>query len=104
MQVDRNLVIFAVQERLYSVSSRYLSYSFLYYMGVDVAFVLTSFKDDDHFLDFQDRGIPTIGFDGGHNTATYTYGLPGGLNSSTVLIYTRVLVGLLAEVQRGHKF
>lgn len=73
-------------------------------MGVDVAFVLTSFKDDDHFLDFQDRGIPTIGFDGGHNISTYTYGLPGGLNSSTVLIYTRVLSGLLAEIKKGHKF
>lgn len=104
MQVSRNLVLFAVQEHMYILRSRYLSYNFLYFMGCDVAFIFTSFEDEDHYLDFKDKGIPTIGFDGGHHTNVYTYGLPGGLNSSTVLVYARVMAGLLNDIRKGHWF
>jgi hypothetical protein len=100
--VSRELVIFVVQETVYVLRSRYLSYNFLYFLGCDVAFVFTSFEDEDHYLDFKDKGVPTIGFDGGHHSSIYTYGLPGGLNSSTVLVYARVLAGLINEIRQGH--
>ena len=102
MQVARQVTVFSVQGTLYILKSRYLSYSFLYFMGCDVAVVFTSFSDEDHFLDFKDKGIPTIGFDGGHNTGVYTYGLPGGLNDATILLYARTLVGLIQNVGYKH--
>ena len=64
---------------------------------------MSSFRDDGRYLDFQDKGIPTIGFDDGTVNA-YTYGFPGGTGYITVLTYLRVLVVVLAEVRIGHKF
>ena len=69
MQINRSLVVFSVQENLYMLRSRFISYNFLYFLGCDIAFVFTSFSDEDRFLDFKDKGIPTIGFDGGHHSS-----------------------------------
>lgn len=50
-------------------------------------------------MDFKNHGIPTIGFDGG-DVISYTYGLPGGTASvSTVLVYSRILTLLIADIR-----
>lgn len=103
IQLDRQTIVFCTADFCYGVHSRYISYKFLYYIGCDVAFVMSSFRDDGRYLDFQDKGIPTIGFDDGTVNA-YTYGFPGGTGYITVLTYLRVLVVVLAEVRIGHKF
>lgn len=101
--MDRRCAVFCSSDICYAVYSRYISYRLLYLIGCDVAFVLSSFNDDGRYLEFQGRGIPTIGFDDGDVNA-YTYGFPGGTNYLTTLTYLRVLVGLLSEVRVGHVF
>lgn len=103
VELDRDAMLFCTRDRLYLVYSRFITYRFLYFIGCDVAFVLSSFGDKGHYLDFRDRGIPTIGFDDGSVWA-YTYGMPGGTSSSTMLIYMRVLTMFLAEIRCGHSF
>ncbi len=103
VQLDRATTVFSSGGFFYAVHSRYIAYKFLYFIGCDVAFIFSSFCDNDHYLDFRDKGIPTIGFDDGDVNA-YTYGLPGGVAATTLLIYARVLVTLLAEIRIGHRF
>lgn len=103
VQLDRATTVFSTGGFFYAVHSRYIAYKFLYFIGCDVAFVFSSFKDDDHYLDFRDKGIPTVGFDDG-DVGAYTYGMPGGTTSTALIIYVRVLVKLLAQIRLGHKF
>lgn len=103
VEIDRDAMLFSTADRLYLVYSRFITYRFLYFIGCDVAFVLSSHADGGHYLDFRDRGIPTIGFDDGSVWA-YTYGMPGGTSASTMLIYMRVLTMFLAEIRSSHSF
>jgi hypothetical protein len=104
VQLDRGTVAFWTNGCFYSVRSRFIAYKFLYFIGCDVAFVFSSYRDDGHYLDFKNHGIPTIGFDDGE-VLSYTYGLPGGTASvSTVLIYSRILTLLLADISRSSLF
>jgi len=99
VQLTRSTVAFWTNDCFYSVKSRFIAYKFLYFIGCDVAFVFSSYRDDGHYLDFKNHGTPTIGFDAG-DVISYTYGLPGGTASvPTVLVYSRILTLLIADIR-----
>lgn len=73
------------------------SYSFMNFIGVDVAFVLTSQSSNGRASSLTDRGIITIGFDGCLNPI-YAYSCPGTRSTRSALMYARFFNLLLCAI------
>lgn len=90
--ISNNGIILAVRGSM-------VTYSFLTYIGVDMAFVLSSQNSGGRAELITQRAVLTVGFDG-TDVWNYAYNLPGTRSTRSVILYARIFVMILAKLER----
>lgn len=80
-----------------AVKGSMAAYTFLSYIGIDVAFVLSSKSSGGKAELLTSRSILTIGFDG-TSVWTYAYNLPGTRNLKSAILYSRIFSIILTKI------
>ncbi len=94
--LDRTLGIISKEGMIYSVSGILACYTFVNFVGVDLAFVLTSKSSSGRATLLTRKSMLTVGFDG-HETPNYGYNMPGTRTLKSALMYSRMFTILLAR-------
>ena len=96
-RLDRNLAVISNNGQIISAAGMLATRMFMNFIGVDVAFVLSSKKDGGRASLLTKRSILTIGFDGSVNW-TYAFVLPGTKSTKTALLYSRIFNILISKL------
>lgn len=95
-RISRNLSIISKNGLIYSVKGILACYTFINFIGVDIAFVLSSRSSGGRAGMLTQKAILTIGFDGGEDWL-YAYNLPGTRTLRSVMLYARLFSILLGK-------
>lgn len=93
-QLDRLTSIVSKDGLICSVKGILSCYTFINFIGVDLAFILSSRSSGGRAAMLTQKSILTIGFDG-HEAWQYGYNLPGTRTLRSVLLYSRLFSLLL---------
>lgn len=74
---------------LMHIKSSMVVYTFLSYIGVDLAFVLSSRKSGGRAEMLTQKSLLAIGFDG-NDVWTYAYNMPGVRSTRSIILYSRI--------------
>lgn len=98
-RLSKNHGIISNNGIILAVKGSMVAYTFLTYIGVDVAFVLSSQNSGGRAELITQRAILTIGFDG-TDVWNYAYNLPGVRSTRSVILYARIFVMILGKLER----
>jgi len=79
------------------IKSSMVVYTFLSYIGVDLAFVLSSKDSGGRSEMLTQKSLLAIGFDG-IDVWTYTYNMPGVKSIRSVVLYSRIFSLLFSKL------
>lgn len=79
------------------VKSSMVAYTFLSYIGMDLAFVLSSKSSGGRAELLTQKSLMTIGFDG-NDVWSYAFSLPGVRSTRSVVLYARIFSMLLLKL------
>lgn len=80
------------------IKSSMVVYTFLSYIGLDLAFVLSSKNSGGRAEMFTQKSLLAIGFDG-NDVWTYAYNMPGVRSVRSVVLYSRIFSLLFLKLQ-----
>lgn len=92
----KNNAIISNSGLIVAVKGSLAAYTFLSYIGVDIAFVLSSKSSGGRAELLTTRSVLTIGFDG-TDVWTYGYNLPGTRTLKSAVLYSRVFSLILSR-------
>ena len=98
-QLDRVTSVVSKGGLICSVKGILSCYTFINFIGVDLAFVLSSRSSGGRAAMLTQKSILTIGFDG-QEAWQYAYNLPGTRTLRSVLLYSRLFSLLLNKWQK----
>lgn len=96
-RLSKNNGIISNNGLILAVKGSMVAYTFLTYIGVDIAFVLSSKYSGGRAELLTQRAILTIGFDGS-DVWNYAYNLPGIRSTKSVILYVRIFVMILSKL------
>lgn len=80
------------------IKSSMVVYTFLSYIGMDLAFVLSSRNSGGRAEMLTQKSLLAVGFDG-NDVWTYAYNMPGVRSTRSVILYSRIFSLLFAKLQ-----
>lgn len=93
----KNNAIISNSGLVFIVRGSMAAYTFLSYIGVDIAFVLSSKSSGGRAELLTSRSVLTIGFDG-TDVWTYGYNLPGTRTLKSAVLYSRIFSLILPKL------
>jgi len=96
-RLSKNNGIISNNGLILGVKGSMVAYTFLTYIGVDIAFVLSSKNSGGRAELLTQRAILTIGFDGSE-VWNYAYNLPGIRSTKSVILYARIFTMILSKL------
>lgn len=82
---------------LINIKSSMVAYTFLTYIGIDLAFILSSKSSGGRAELLTQKSLLSIGFDG-NDVWTYAYNLPGVRSTRSVVLYSRIFSMLFLKL------
>lgn len=93
-KLSRNLAIISKNGIVLGVKGSLATYTFINFIGVDLAFIVSSTGSRGRAGLLTQKAIMTIGFDG-NSEWIYTYNLPGTKTIKSAIMYSRLFAILL---------
>lgn len=94
--VDRISGIISREGMIYAVTGILACYTFANFVGVDLAFVLSSRGSNSKATLLTRKSMLTIGFDG-HENPNYGFNMPGTRTFHSALVYSRLFSLILTK-------
>jgi len=79
------------------ISGSLVTYTFTSYIGIDLAFILSSKSSGGRAALITQKSIITVGFDAS-DSLTYAYNLPGIRSYRSIILYSRIFSFLLNKI------
>lgn len=98
-RLSKNNGIISNNGIILGVRGSMVAYTFLSYIGVDLAFILSSQKSGGRAELLTQRALLTIGFDGS-DVWNYAYNLPGVKSTRSVILYSRIFTIILWKLEQ----
>lgn len=98
-RLSKNNGIISNSGLILGVKGSMVAYTFLAYIGVDVAFILSSQHSGGRAELLTQRALLTIGFDGS-DVWNYAYNLPGIRSTRSVILYARIFTLILWKLEQ----